>query len=55
MIDKLFVSIVPYDLPVLDEDDIESLKDFIVKVAQCGLEGNIKNENNLGKEMSWTQ
>ena len=52
MIDKLFVSIVPYDLPVLDEDDIESLKNFIVKLAQCGFKGNIKNENNLRKEMS---
>ena len=51
MIDKLSVSIVPYDLPVLYEDDIESLRDLIVKVAQCGLESSINKENNLGKEM----
>ena len=52
MIDKLSVSIVPYDLPAFNEDDIESLKNFIVKLAQCGFEGNIKDELNLRKEMS---
>ena len=50
MIDKLSVSIVPYDLPALNEEDIESLKDFIVRLAQCGFEGNINNENNLRKD-----
>lgn len=50
MIDKLFVSIVSYDLPVFNEDDIESLRDFIVKLAQCGFKGNINNEYNLRKD-----
>ena len=52
MIDKLHVSIVPYDLPELNDEDIENLNNFIVKLAQCGFEGNIKNEKNLRKELS---
>lgn len=49
MIDKLTVSIVPYEIPILKEEDIEDLKNFIVQVAQYGFEGTIVNGSNPRK------
>ena len=52
MIEKLTVSIVPYSLQTLNEEDIEDLKNFIVEVAQLGFEGTIVNEKNPRKEIA---
>jgi hypothetical protein len=45
VIEKLTVSIIPYSLPELKEEDIEDLKNFIVQVAQLGFEGTIDNRD----------
>lgn len=46
MIDNLNVSIISYDLPALKEEDLEDLKNFIVEIAQLGLESIIVNGSN---------
>lgn len=52
MIDNITVSIIPYDLPTLNEEDVEDLKNFIVQVAQLGFEGTIVNGSNPRKEIA---
>lgn len=52
MISNITVSIIPYDIPLLKEDDIEDLKNFIVQVAQCGFEGTIVNGENPRKDIA---
>ena len=41
MINDLSVSIVPYNISPLNEDDIESLTNTIVKIVECGFESTI--------------
>jgi len=43
MIEHISVSIIPYDVPTLNEEDVENLVNFIVQVAQLGFEGTIVN------------
>ena len=43
MIENITVSIIPYDISELNEEDIEDLKNLIVQVAQLGFEGTIVN------------
>ena len=49
MIDNITVSIIPYNLPELNEEDIEELNNFIVQVAQLGFEGTIVHGSNSRK------
>ena len=46
MIENLTVSIIPYGIPVLNEEDIESLTNFIVQVTELGFEYTIDNGRN---------
>ena len=52
MIDNITVSIIPYDITELKEEDIEELNNFIVQVAQLGLEGKIVNEDTPRKDVA---
>ena len=52
MIENITVSIIPYNISELNEEDIEDLKNFIVQVAQLGFEGSIVNGSNPRKEIA---